>query len=280
MISARTRVNVALALLVAGLAAWLLLKPSAETPAARPVLDLDPASVSRIRVERAGLPALALERARGSWRITSPVAARADAHKVERLLETARARGLASFPAEDLGRFELQPPAATLTLDDRAVGFGMLNPVTSAQYVLAGGAVHAISPKYYAALPLTADDVISRTLLAPGETLTGIDLPGIAARRGENGWTLDTPAPDLSRDDVNIWVDRWRHAVAAEAGALGTAPDPHANAALMLEDGRRVELAVERAPANVFVTRLDERVRYRFPPAVGAALLTAPGASK
>ena len=279
MAATRTAINAALALVVAALAAWLLLRPQAQSPPAQPLAEIDPAAAQHIRLERAGLTPLEFARDGGHWRLTAPVAARADDHKVERLLEVTRARATATFPAQDLAQYELESPAASLAVDGRAIAFGMVNPVTSQQYVLAGGAVHAVSPRYFAALPLDAADVISRTLLAPGETLAGIELPGVAARRGADGWTLAGAAAGLSRDDLNVWVDRWRHAIAAEADALAAGDDPRAGAALVLEDGRRVDLALERSPAGVLVTRLDERVRYRFPADVGAALLTPPGAA-
>jgi hypothetical protein len=277
--STRTPINAALALLVAALGAWLFFKPAPETPVALAVLNFDPAAATRIRLERTGLPTLELTRKQDAWRLDAPVTARADADKVAQLLETARARSATTLPAEQLGRYELAPPAATLTVDDHAIAFGMLNPVTSQQYVLAGGSVHTISPKYYAMLPLAAGDLMSRALLAPGETLTGIVLPGLSARQGSSGWALDAPAAGLSADEVNVWADRWRHAVAAAAAALETPADPPANAALTLEDGRRVELAVEQTPKDVFITRLDERVRYRFAPDAGAALLSGPNAA-
>lgn len=152
----------------------------------------------------------------------------------------------------------------------------MVNPVTNQQYVLARGQVHALSPRHFATLPLTADDLLSRALLAPGETLTAIELPGASARRGEAGWSLDGTSAPVSRDELNVWVDRWRHAIAAAAEALGDAAGPRADGALVLEGGRRAPIAVERVEAGVLVTRLDERVRYRFPPDVGAAMLTPP----
>lgn len=274
-VPARTLVNAGLALLVAALAAWLAFRPA--PPATAPLLDLDPAAVTRVRVERAGLPALAIERNGGAWRLTAPVAARADEIKVARLLAAATARATATYPAENLAQYELQPPAAVLTLDERRIAFGLVNPITSQQYVLAEGRVHAVSPRHFAALPLAAGDLVSRALLAADETLAGIELAGVTARRGDGGWSLAGAPADLSRDEINVWVDRWRHAIAADAEALGDAPPASANAALTFADGRRAPLAVTRAEAGVFVTRMDERVRYRFPADVGAAMLTPPG---
>lgn len=276
----RTAINAALALLVGALGAWLLLRPDPGPAPAPALMAIDLAAVQRIRLERAGLPPLEFARAGGRWRLEQPVAARADDLKVERLLEATRARATARFPAQDIGQYELDPPAAVLAVDGQPIAFGLVNPVTSQQYVLAGGAVHAISPRHFAALPLTAGDVISRELLGPGEVLTAIELPGAAAQRGADGWTLANAPDGLSRDDLNVWVDRWRHAIAAAADAAGAAgAEPGADGTLTLEDGRRVQLALERSSTGVFVTRLDERVRYRFPPDVGEALLTPPDAA-
>ena len=83
-------VNLALAVVVAALAALVYWKPDEAVPGyALSALKLE--TVAVIRIERGG-GAIALEKKGTDWLLTEPFRARADAGRVERLLEFARAR--------------------------------------------------------------------------------------------------------------------------------------------------------------------------------------------
>jgi hypothetical protein len=95
------------------------------------------------------------------------MSAEADASEVERLLSVLTARAVQRYPAASLERYELERPRLRLVIDHESFIFGMTHPVSGEQYVLASGAVYPIAPRYGAALPLDAMQLVARRRTTP-----------------------------------------------------------------------------------------------------------------
>jgi hypothetical protein len=154
--------NLALLLAVAAAGLWIYVKPPREALATHALSARSPAQALSIRIERGGHPAIVLDRSGGEWRLAAPVSAEADAYAVERMLAILTARAPERYPAVDLDRFELERPRVRLTIDHESFAFGMTNPVSGEQYVLALGAVFPIAPRYGAALPVDAMQLVRK----------------------------------------------------------------------------------------------------------------------
>jgi Domain of unknown function (DUF4340) len=84
----------------------------------RSVLQFDPLAVTTFQ-RRAGDEELEITRREGGWQMTKPADTKADTEGMEALvkqLSALRAERVAAYPATDLKPFELDPPAATVTL--------------------------------------------------------------------------------------------------------------------------------------------------------------------
>lgn len=268
----RLLANVLLAAVVAGLAAFLLLRPKPAGEPQYPVSRTDPAGVARIVVEKRGAQALVLENRDGSWRLAAPLQGRADAIKVGRIRDLLSATATVRLPAQDLARFELDRPALRLGFGEEQFSVGMSNPLTGQRYLLAGDAVllvagHAVSP---AELP--AEDLLDLRPLAEGEKPVGFRLPGLAISRHEGNWRSEPARAELDQETLNRYAERWRLAYALDARP---APAPASGEALEveLEGGRRLRfLVAEREPA-LTLWREDEGIAWRFAAGAGAGLL-------
>ena len=113
-------------------------------------------------------------------------------------------------------RFELEQPAARMTLDGQVFSFGMVNAVTREQYVMTGDAVYAVQPALRrGAAGRTPADLASRQLFGAGEIPVRIELKEFTVEQRDGKWTLaPAPADELSQDDLVRWVDEWRLASA------------------------------------------------------------------
>lgn len=274
----RLIVNLLLFVLALGLSlyAYLRARPPA-TPEFR-LSTLSPSAVSAIRIERGAAPPIVLKKQEGVWRIVAPLKARADQFKVQRLLEILSAQAPRRFPARELARYGLNPPAARLTLEDQSFDLGSLNPVSDEQYVATEGRVYLIAPRYGAALPVGVADVLSREILSPWEVPTGFRLPGFQVTEARGTWQVKPASKDLSPDDVNRWVEDWRLARAEAAE-----PDRGLGASLgtvriALKGGKTVSLEIRQKEPQLVLARQDEGILYRFPEAVGKRLLAPPSA--
>lgn len=269
--------NAALLALVAALAWFAWSTPSREEAASAPLSAQKPSAVARIALTRPGHLPVELERRGEQWWITAPLQARADEFQVLRMLTILQAQPSARMAGTDRGRFDLDPPAAVLDIDGVSYAFGGINTVTREQYVLRGDTVYAVELRHGAALPATAGALIRRVLLAETEQPVAIALPEFTVRKTAGRWTLTPAANDSSADDLQRYVDLWRHASAAAA-------EPHdgrpalADIHITLGDESTLNFGVLQREPHVVLWRRDNGLQYTFLAAAGRALLTHPTA--
>lgn len=271
--------NAALAAVVTALGAWVYFKPARDAPSEFPLSALKPSEARSIRVERPGEPPVVLERRDSAWRITAPFAARGDDLRVQRLLEIVEAKASHRLPATDLARFELERPQARVVIDGQAFAFGMVGAVAREQYVLTGGTVYTINPRYGTALPSSAGELASRQLLAAGEAPVRIEQKEFTIEQRDGRWTLAPAAGKLSQDDFIRWIEEWRlsRATRVEPYVKGKALG---EISLQLKDGRRVTLSILAREPELVLARPDEKLQYHFRPDIAKRLLAPPGAAR
>jgi hypothetical protein len=277
---------------VAALSVWIYHRPKPGESTTHAVSTLKPAQVKRARLEQASPPRtaqspaaaqpqgtrVALERDGQTWRITSPFTARAETFQVERLLSVLEARSSVRYPATDLARFGLDRPQATLTVEDQSFAFGAINTTTREQYVMTGGAVYLVGIAFGAALPRSADALLARELLAPGEIPLRFDLPDFAVAFENGTWTVTPAVPDLSADERNEWVDAWRQASAMSVSRIDK-PRSTQDIRIALKDGRTLHFGIVKREPELVLVRVDEGTQYLFVPDVARRLLSPPGSS-
>jgi hypothetical protein len=140
-------VNGVLALAAAALLALLWLPtPGPATPV---MLDIDPASVTRVRVERGDRLALELERDGDDWRLTYPAPAAANPARVVRLLATARAPIAQRITPAEGADYGLMPGSLVLQFDQRRVTFGDRDPTQRYRYVAVDGDIATVDETHY-----------------------------------------------------------------------------------------------------------------------------------
>ena len=274
--------NVALLAIIVVLA-WLAWRtPSRDETAQQTLSALPPGAARNITLTRPGKPDIVLEKTGTQWQITAPVRARADEFQVLRMLTILEARPKAQFPASGLARFDLETPAARLRIDGTDYAYGSINAVTHEQYVQRGDTVYAVELRHGAALPADAAALIRRALLGETERPTVITLPQFSLAQADGKWTItsgaQTPAQtDVSQDDLQRYVDRWRQASAARAM-------PHdgrkalADIRITLADGTTLDIGILQREPQLVLWRRDLGLQYVFLAAAGQALLAHPAA--
>lgn len=270
----RILLNLVLAGLVAVLIllVWLKPKPTAQTEFK--LSTLASASINRIAIERPGQPAIVLQKNPSGWRLSAPFQARAEEIAVGHLLEILDAASLQRFPATDLNRFQLDPPLPRLTLNDQEFSFGTQNTLTGEVYVATNGGVHPVAPSYLAhALKMPAD-FAARAFLAEEEKLAGFEFADLKlSQDGAGKWSATPARPNLSQDDINRWVDEWRHASSLVTQPYdGTAPQE--SLTLRLGDGKLIPCKILRREPELVMLREDEKLQYHFPAEIGKRLLS------
>ena len=115
-----------------------------------PLLTLDPAAVTHITVQVSGGPLRRFVRRDGIWWMLAPQQGRANAAHLADLAAIAAAPVARWLPAGtfDPRKLGLDPPAATLTLDDTRLAFGTLDALQPLRYIEVDGRVALVPDRF------------------------------------------------------------------------------------------------------------------------------------
>jgi hypothetical protein len=268
--------HAALFIAVAALGAIVYLKPRSDAPESYPLSVLRAPGVTHVRIERNGEPAIAIERTGERWSITAPLSAPADPVQMQRLLAILEATPAHRLSATDLARFDLDPPRVRLTIDGERFGFGAVNAITREQYVLAGGAVYAVAPRYGAMVPANLAQLLGKQLLGSNDFPVRLEFRDFTVAMSAGKWQVSPASAELSQDDINRWIDAWRHATALRVEPYDGS-EPLDTIKMELKDGRTLALDILEKDAEFVLGRPDQKLRYHFAGEPARRLLAPPG---
>lgn len=270
-------VNAVLLIVVVALGWLVYLKPRSDEPVTYPLSALKAGEVGKIHLERTGRTPVVLEKKTGLWFITAPLAAPAEPLQVQRLLAILDARASNRLGASDLARFDLDRPAARLTIDAQSFSFGTVGTTAREQYVLTGDAVYTVGLGYGAALPADFTQLIRRQLFADGEVPVRFEFSDFAVNNTDAKWIV-TPMPsaELSQDDINRWVNDWRLASAVRVEPSGKSK-MMGEIKVEFKDGRKLTLGILQREPELVLLRPDQNLQYSFFAQTAKHLLSPPG---
>ncbi len=258
----RHRVNLLLAFIVGALGAALWLSKAARDAGPGLPAGLASGEIRTIELARPGSDPVRLERKKRGWRLVQPFELQADPERVARLLEL-----LADMPAKpvaaeglDPARFGLEPPRASIRIDDTELRVGDAHPYNPQRYVAIDRGVFLAADRFGPLLAADATSFLSRSPLPAGTRVTA----------------LETPAWRLERDVSGTWRET--------AGGRGL-PARAARLAADFEDWLFAEAAEVRpwqgggkaTPLEVSVAGAEEPLAFAFDRAGGTRLLARPG---
>ncbi|MEO6687605.1 MAG: DUF4340 domain-containing protein [Dokdonella sp.] len=149
-----TRTNLFLIVMVAllGFAVYAELRKE-DVIATDPLTTLDPATVRTLDIACTDCKPRRFEKIEGHWRMLEPFAQPADNVRIERIVAIARApvrfrHAAGELDAKKLG---LDPPWASLRLDQTTLTFGTTDAIHGDRYVMVGGTI-ALVPDRFSAL--------------------------------------------------------------------------------------------------------------------------------
>ena len=157
-----------------------------------------------------------------------------------------------------------------------------MNAVTREQYVHTAGMVHAVAPRYGAALPAGATQLLAKQPFDPDDAPVRLAFPKFTVAHDGKRWQITPPAGDLSQDDINRWIDSWRHAAALRTELYEAAGGerPQERVEIALRSGKSVTLQVLQTSPELVLGRPDEKLRYHFSGEAAKRLLSPPGSAQ
>jgi hypothetical protein len=119
-----------------------------------PLTTIDVQTVQRLELSCRGCTTRSFEKVGGQWRMREPQAQPADEALVAKLLAIANAPVRFRHAAGELepGKVGLDPPQATLVIDDTVLRFGATDAIRSDRYVATGKSIALVPDRFSAVL--------------------------------------------------------------------------------------------------------------------------------
>jgi Domain of unknown function (DUF4340) len=221
--NSRVILNFVLLAVVVGLILVVYFQPGVEkAPKPPSLLSLTPEEVNHIALMPATRDAIKFEKQGSEWHIVAPVAARANAVRINTLLQLTHAAVRKSYDVAraDLEKFKLDKPLGVIQFNDVKIAFGDVESLNHYRYVMVGDKVYLITDNYFYNLQSGIANYIDTRLLPPDSHIVSIEFPDMVVKGGDKGaWSVTPEHPEASADAVQTLVDAWR-----EAQALRVSP--------------------------------------------------------
>jgi hypothetical protein len=286
--------NLVMLALVAGLVAFLYLRPQTNNDASVQfeVTTLKLADFNAIKVEFPTQAPTTFEKVGGFWRMMAPYKARADQISVQRILSIIAAKTKDKFSAADKEKFGLNNPQLRLKLSGltgtEEFIFGTFNTVTDEQYVAYKDSVYLLSGSYAEAAMTQAIEMVDKSPLAQpeAEQIAGFDYAHLEQWEDialqvditDGNWKTNAPKAKITQNELNEWLDfSWKQAQAKQVELY--TPDrkityPSFN--IKLKDGTKVHFDKIQESPDLLLARPDEGLLYHFANDVGFTMLNPP----
>jgi len=256
----RLILNLALLIAIAVLAAVAFFEPGKKKPETTPLASVNEDALTAITLQNKDT--ITFEKQNGHWRLTKPFNAPANDIRIRQLIGIAEANSEAQYPvkAEDLAKFELDKPKATLILDATTMNFGGSDPINMRRYVQIGDTLHLVSDDFFHHLTASATDYVDKKLLPEDAKIKEIFVPGLRATLGQDGkWTLEPPAePNQSVSDL---LNAWNTARAIDVKRVEQPPQGDV-VRITLAEGSPVEFFIVQREPDLLLVRPDLGLQY------------------
>ena len=281
-------VNLVLLVLVAGIAAFLYLRPKpveSNVPKSYTLSTLDPNSFKRLSIEAPGKKPVLLEKQQGRWHLVEPVQGRADLAAVGRVLSLAIATSQDKFPATDLTRFGLDNPALKVRIDDQEFSFGMYHPVSGDQFIAYKDAVYVLPTMFSEGATMQPLEFLDKRPLDLNEEVAGFDFSGLEQWEKtrlsmplQNGkWKVSTPSAKPKQDELNDWFSsNWQNLQAKSVEPFTPDRETHPYFTVKLKNGKTIRFIKMQESPDLLLVREDEQLQYHFPQDIGFVILNPP----
>lgn len=275
----RTRLNLVLAVVVAGLGAAIFFsqKPEEKKP---PLTTLVPENISHVTIEHPGAAAIKLEKHNGVWMLVEPVKTEADKLEVNGILALATLERKTTLDPADvkLADLGLDPPQYSVTLDGQKLLLGTLEPLQFQRYIKLGETIALTDDPPSAALDQDYSDLVNKSIVPEGGELARIEIPKLTLEKAADGkWFLSPPDPAAGADQMEKLAQSWKNAKSLWNERDANAGQAKGDVAMItLKDGRTLKFLVVSRDPQLVLERADLGVKFNLSKALADELLKLP----
>lgn len=260
-------VNLLLLVAIGALALVARYEPGIEqTPQAGAVTGLDQEQIDRVRIHRPPRDDLVLARQQGGgWVIASPTALPADQLQVSALTRLAQQKPVRSYPVAelDLARLALEPPRASVMLNDVQVDFGDTEPLEGLRYVRVGAQVHLTPDLYQHLIDAGFSQFVQRRLLPETTPISSLRLPAFSVNKADRDWMIE-PRQDVSVDQIQQLIDNWQQAAALRVSSTDAEPAGERIEVVLDDPAQPLLFIIVAREPDLVLLRPDQGLEYHL----------------
>ena len=237
-----------------------------DTPPTHTLTSLRADTVQTIRINRPLRNDLVLTRTADGWLIDREPALPADGFQVRALLKLVERAAVRSYPVAELelSRLALDPPYASVKLDDTTIDFGSLEPLEELRYGRVADQVHLVRDMYQHLIEADYTQFVRRRLFAERDRITGLSLPDLEVIQSDSGWTVNPPQ-EVSADALQQLVDSWEQATALHVRSAEAATGDARKIVVSLGNPeRRITFQIAASDPELILVRPELGIQYRM----------------
>ena len=210
----RNLLNLAL-LLVVAILAFIIYQSEEPATELKRISDINnrAADITSLVIEHNGRRTSFEKRADDRWYITEPVSIAANNFRIDTILKLADAPIHNSYPlseldAEKIGLGHSNSNSTRVSIGDKTLHFGIINPVTNLRYILIDETVYTIEDVYYPLLSSHFGTLVSLNLLPDNDSIEKLVLINQTISKDDSGrWQSNT---DISADAIAATLQNWK----------------------------------------------------------------------
>lgn len=277
----RTLLNLTLAGVATVLGLVIFYKPGlAPPPVPETITQVSAESITRIRVTRKERMPLNFVKGDSGWQLENHRVLPASEFQLHAVLGILSARPGHSYPDDALNLAEagLDPPLATLLLNDTLINIGGTTPLDRQRYVQHGNTVYLLNDTYQHLVNADWTNFVDRRLVPADAVLTGLQLPDFTlTRNDEQHWQVSPASRDSDTVGLETFVQNWQSADATYIRRFdGDAPAGQPVILTLAGNRPAVKLYLAAREPELILTRPDWGIQYYFPGHMSATLLGLP----
>jgi len=198
------------------------------------------------------------------WQITEPFLVEADEFRIQAILNILSESAATHYDitAADYKKFSLNPPLATLTLNQQRFLFGATSPVNDQRYVLTNNKLFLISDTHFALISSGFKNIIRRQLFASNTKFLAIDFDNTHLSINDKGGWQSNHAGQSS-DDIQKFITNWQH-IQAFAVTDASKPFNGTSVSFKTSDNLIIKRIIKQTDINTIVINPETELAYQL----------------
>jgi hypothetical protein len=214
--SSRNLLNLALLSLAGVLALVIFYQPGiTPEPAPQTITTLSAENIKRIQIVRTTRDPLTFTRHADEWFLSGDHELPASNFQVNSVLAILQTEAIRSYPVDSVEpeTLGLQPPLATLTLDDVHFKIGTTDALDKLRYLQTGDTVFLVTDRYQHLINANWPGFVSRKLLPASASISQLQLPQTTlSLTADNQWQQSATSNPVDTGKLQALIDSWHQA--------------------------------------------------------------------